>query len=137
VKIPSGKSTDDCKELGGHLVPVLEEAWCILNDQKNENFFDVSVKMAQKYDQESFIARTSVKKFGLYLNDGSLDFTFGNINDTTFRTGYEKMISIRNYSEISKVRSGGRIFNIVFENLGTAVRQNRRRMPWPGTNWLE
>lgn len=137
VKIPPGRSTDDCEELGGHKVPVLEEAWCLLNEQKNKNFFDVAVKMANKYDQESFIARTATKKFGLYLNDGTLDLTFGDINNNTFRTGFEKMISTRNYSEIGKVRNRGRIFNIVFENFGICVRQNRERVPWPGTNWLE
>jgi hypothetical protein len=123
VNLPKGKTVGDCSDLGGELKDVLEETWLVLNDKNTDSkdFFDTACKMAEKYNQDSFLARTKYKNFGVYSKDGSELAPFSVVNDKTFRTGFVKIIDVQGYSELKKVKGAGRVFSIVIESLNIGV----------------
>jgi hypothetical protein len=113
VEIPKGKKLSDCELLGGNIHNVLEETWCIINDQKNPKFFEALVKVSDKYSQDCFVYKGN-EKFGLFYSDGEQFDTFKKIDDKTLKRGLEAVMDVQGYSENRNTRQRGRLENIIF-----------------------
>lgn len=117
VELKDNETIKDCP----NVVNALEETWLFTKpvNVSSEQFNDLAQKVSKKYEQDAYVIRLNGK---LTLNgkDGIEWADLGSASKDSLTTGFNKIVNVQGYSELSKLRKKGRTENIVFESLYTA-----------------
>ena len=118
-ELKDDETISDCK---GTVSNTLEETWLITKPDTitSEEFNELAQKVARKYEQDAYVIRMGGI---LTLNgkDGSVWSDLGQATSSSLSSGFEKIVNVQGYSELSKMRKKGRSSNIVFEGIYVAV----------------
>jgi hypothetical protein len=114
-ELKDGETIADCK---GSVQNSLEETWLITKPDtlSSDEFNEIAQKVARKYEQDAYVIRLNGK---LTLNgkDGSEWADLGDASKSSLSSGFEKIVNVQGYSELSKLRKKGRSAIIVFEGI--------------------
>lgn len=118
TELKDGETIKDCPSV----VNALEETWLIIKPESlsSDDFNELAQKISRKYEQDAYVIRLGGK---LTLNgkDGSEWADLGTASKDSLSTGFDKIVNVQGYSELSKLRTKGRTANIVFESLYVVV----------------
>jgi hypothetical protein len=121
-ELKDDEKISDCK---GSITNALEETWLIIRPDNisPEEFNNIAIKISRKYNQDAYVIRLN-NKLTLNGKDGTVWSDLGKANKDSLSTGFNKIVNVQGYSELAKLRSKGRIANIVFEGLFSVVPKN-------------
>ncbi len=135
-ELKDGETIKDCD---GDITNALEETWLIIKPDSvtSEEFNNIAMKMTRKYKQDAYVIRID-GKLEIRGKDGQSWGDLGKADKKSLSTGFNKIVNIQGYSELSKLRKKGRSQNIVFEDIYVVQpkNQNSSKMLFKAMNIL-